>query len=323
MILIVTNSDDPHADEVIGHLRESHADYCRLHTDDFPSNVRLTFEATGTNAAWHLVVADREIQSNSIHAVWYRRPSLPSIEPAVRGQRARQFATDESTSVLGGLWRVLEAFWISRPDNIRRAESKVLQLRVAPQLGFRIPRTLVTNDPLVARAFVQEVARAIVKPISTSFVEQGRWTYSLFSHLITDEDMTFLDALRLAPCLIQEYVEKDVEIRVTVVGNECFSAEIHSQRSELTKHDWRRYDLKNTPHLRHELPRQVAEQCVDLVRHFGLAFGAIDLIRTPEGRYVFLEINPNGQWLWIEQLTGLPIAAAMANALVNGRRRLA
>src|SRR5439155_11640005 len=85
-----------------------------------------------------------------------------------------------------------------------------------------------------------------------------------------------------------------------------------------TKYDWRRYDLEQTPHLPHQLPDDVAQRCVALTERLGVRYGAVDLILTPDGRYVFLEINPNGQYLWIEELTGLPISDAIRDLLMQG-----
>jgi glutathione synthase/RimK-type ligase-like ATP-grasp enzyme len=115
-------------------------------------------------------------------------------------------------------------------------------------------------------------------------------------------------------------VPKRFELRVTVVGEQVFAAEIHSQQTNRTRVDWRRYDLSHTPHLPHALPEHVQVKCVELVRRLGLCYGAIDLILTPDGRYVFLEINPSGQYMWIEERTGLPISEAVANLLVSYER---
>ena len=104
-----------------------------------------------------------------------------------------------------------------------------------------------------------------------------------------------------------------------MVGREVFAAEIHSQQTHHTRHDWRRYDLSHTPHFRHMLPPEVQERCVQLVERFELCYGAIDMILTPQGRYVFVEINPSGQYLWIEQETRLPISAAICDLLMAGR----
>jgi glutathione synthase/RimK-type ligase-like ATP-grasp enzyme len=117
--------------------------------------------------------------------------------------------------------------------------------------------------------------------------------------------------------LFQAYVPKRSELRVTVVGERVFAAEIGSQATHHTRHDWRRYDMAHTPHTPHALPEPVARAAVALVRALGLVYGAIDLVLTPDGDYVFLEINPNGQYLWIEHLTGLPITAAIADHLIG------
>src|SRR6185295_16367444 len=128
-----------------------------------------------------------------------------------------------------------------------------------------------------------------------------------------------LHSMRWSPLILQEYVPKHVELRVTVVGGEIFPAEIESQGSARSRDDWRRYDLARTPYRRHTLPADVAERLLGVVRAFGLCYGAIDLVLTPDGRYVFLELNGNGQWLWIEDLTQMPIADAITSVLARGR----
>ena len=127
----------------------------------------------------------------------------------------------------------------------------------------------------------------------------------------------FLQDVQICPFILQRYVKKRLEIRVTVVGTDVFAAEIHSQTSKRTEVDWRRYNHSITPYLIHALPEHVAQCCLALVDAMGLHFGAIDLILTPDDRYVFLEINPNGQYGWIEYLTGLPITQRLARLLVE------
>jgi len=123
----------------------------------------------------------------------------------------------------------------------------------------------------------------------------------------------------LCPLIVQVYVEKAVELRVTVVGSDVFAAEIHSQATQRTKIDWRRYDEGNTPHFEHTLPDKVSKLCLAMTHSLGLVYSAIDLILTPDGRYIFLELNPNGQYQWIEHLTGLPITDRIARLLIDHR----
>lgn len=130
--------------------------------------------------------------------------------------------------------------------------------------------------------------------------------------------MGYATALRFCPVIFQAYVPKLFELRITVVGKQVFAAEIHSQQANHTRHDWRRYDNYKTPHLPHQLPCSMEQRCVHLVEQLGLSYGAIDMVVTPDGRYVFLEINPNGQYLWIEETTGLPISDAICDLLMSG-----
>jgi glutathione synthase/RimK-type ligase-like ATP-grasp enzyme len=122
-------------------------------------------------------------------------------------------------------------------------------------------------------------------------------------------------AVRHAPVVVQEYVPKQVELRITVVGDRVFAAEIDSQASPMARHDWRAGDPRTMAHRRHPLPLKEAERCLRLTRALDLCFGAIDMVLTPGGEYVFLEINPNGQWGWIQDLTGMPIAEVLAEIL--------
>lgn len=103
-----------------------------------------------------------------------------------------------------------------------------------------------------------------------------------------------------------------------MVGDKVFACEIHSQENQRTIDDWRHYnfdDLKDVKHLVHKLPSEVQDKCIRMADHFGLNFATFDLVLTPDGKYVFLEMNPNGQWLWIEDLTGLPISEAITDLL--------
>lgn len=128
-----------------------------------------------------------------------------------------------------------------------------------------------------------------------------------------------LGELKLCPVILQSYIPKRLELRVTVVGDNVFACAIHSQDSDRTKHDWRKYDFVNVKHEVFELPQYVKDRLLACMRTWGLKFGAIDMVITPNDHYVFLEVNPAGQWGWIEDLTQLPIAEAIATLLKNGR----
>jgi glutathione synthase/RimK-type ligase-like ATP-grasp enzyme len=127
--------------------------------------------------------------------------------------------------------------------------------------------------------------------------------------------------VRYAPSLFQPYIPKETEIRVTIVGSRVFAVELRSQEVLEAKDDWRRVDSKQIKHVPHYLPTELEQKCVELVEALDLSFGAIDLILTPSNEYVFLEINPNGQWAWIQQMCPeINIRDALIDLLEKGTK---
>ena len=132
------------------------------------------------------------------------------------------------------------------------------------------------------------------------------------------DELSLLDHVRYAPVIFQEYVEALYDLRVTVVGDEVFAAAIHSQETAYAV-DFR-MDIESAEIEPVSLPVEVEERVRALLTRLGLVYGAIDMRRTPDDRYVFLEINPAGQWLFVEEKSGQPIASALAEVLVTRDR---
>lgn len=316
-ILVITSRLDLTADEVIRGLTNKGESVYRLNTDDLCSthNLELYIDTLEFDGSFN--TSFREIKFRDIKSVYYRKPSLPircSENPQVD-----KFIRDEIDLFLKWLWISLgDRFWVSDPTCIKSAESKFSQLRIAPSLGFRIPRTLITNRPEKVREFFNSCGgKMINKVLGTVTYKEGEQAYHIFCRSVSLPEIESGGSISLLPCFFQERVEKEVELRITVVGDLVFPCEIHSQQSDKTKEDWRNYDLENTPHRVHNLPKNIADQCRSLLHHYSLKYGAIDMILTPQGEYVFLEINPNGQYGWIEKLTGLPITQAIVDLLVS------
>jgi glutathione synthase/RimK-type ligase-like ATP-grasp enzyme len=180
---------------------------------------------------------------------------------------------------------------------------------------------LVTNSPQAFLEFYFECRGQLVsKVILFGRVHRNGENHDSYTHVVQRRELVGYQSVRYAPGIFQEYVPKRVELRVTVVGSRVFAAEIHSQDSRLTRDDWRHYDNDRATYAPHALPKSIENLCLQLVRALHLSFGAIDLVLTPQGEYVFLEINPNGQWVWVQELAGLPIAEAIAELLFQGTK---
>jgi hypothetical protein len=311
-ILVISHAADVHATEVVSRLSRRGLEPVLFDTGRLPREVGLTIEH-GLGERWGanaLIDGDR-LDLTLVRAVWWRRPQPFGLHPELGGADDRGFAWGETQAAVSGLWSCLDAHWINPPDCDESAARKAWQLKVARQLGLSIPRTCITNDPVRARSFVDSEGErgTIYKAFSAT---ERTWRET---RLLKPEEVEMLDSVRYAPVIFQEYVRAEVDLRVTVVGTRIFAAEIHSQSTSYP------VDFRMAMHeaeIRvHDLPAAVEEQLLRLMRALGLVYGAIDMRRTPDGRYVFLEINPAGQWLFIEQQTGQPISQAVADALTG------
>jgi len=296
--------------------------FLRFNTDDYPRTNKITFNLDTKKEDILFYFNKQSITNKDILSVWLRRPLSPGISKEITNPDARVFAKDESKAFLENLWNVLDCLWVSPPRSIKIAQYKLLQLQIAKKIGFKVPKTIVTNKIEDFLRFWNECnGEVIYKTLGKNQIpsQKKKGMYRLiYTNKIKDVDLNkIIEEIELAPCLFQEYIPKKIELRVTIVDSEIFTCEIHSQKSEKTRIDWRKYDFENTPHIASKLPKDIEEKCIELIDFYNLKFGAIDLILTPQDEYVFLELNPNGQWLWIEQLTGLPISEALFRLLTK------
>ncbi|HUR07931.1 MAG TPA: hypothetical protein VM347_35685 [Nonomuraea sp.] len=318
MLLIVSTRRDMHADAVVLQCAARGAPVLRLNTEDYPSRVGLDLHLSAGRWTGSLRVPGQPAASlDDIHSVWYRRSPQARIDHV--DPDMAEFVRAEARAALAMLWQALEdRFWVSWPFAIQAAEEKAGQLTRAHRFGLQTPRTVITSDPAQIEALLAESGpRLAAKRLGWGREMDGFVFTTPLDRALLEANR---DAIALCPVLVQEYVPKRVEIRAAVVGETVFAAEIHSQGDERTRHDVRGGGLQlfKTPHARHRLPAAVADALVALTRSYGLAFSAPDLILTPDGEYVFLDLNPNGQWGWIENLTGLPILATLTDLLLQG-----
>jgi glutathione synthase/RimK-type ligase-like ATP-grasp enzyme len=224
------------------------------------------------------------------------------------------FAYNESDEALRGLWQAMAVFWVNDPIRDQVAQRKAYQLKLAEEVGLQISCTMISNCVQDVQKFVHAygVDRVIYKSFSAT---EQEWRET---RLLRQDELPLLETVRYAPVIFQEYVEADVDLRITIVGDEIFAEEIHSQETSY-RVDFR-MDIRHARIQPATLPAEVEERLRAMMRRLGLVYGAIDMRRTPEGRHVFLEINPAGQWLFVEHFTRQPIAATLARVLHEADR---
>lgn len=307
-VLFVTASYDLAPEYVGPALERRGVPFFRLDTDRFPSEVKASFDP---QRGLDISDGDIRISNREIKSVWYRRNVSPNL-PEDLEVGSSEFCGRETRMFLEGTLAALPTQrWLSSPKAIWLAERKPYQLAMAAQLGFTLPRTIVTNDESAVTSFALG-NHLVAKAVSSGYIEGTDGIQAIFTSALAPDDLEDLGGLALAPVIFQENVVKSSDIRVTVVGTDVFAAEILSQGRESSSVDWRATDDPELEHRPHQLPSSLARQCLSLVSNLGLAFGALDFALTPDGTYVFFEINPNGEWLWLEDQLGLPISDRIA-----------
>jgi MvdD family ATP-grasp ribosomal peptide maturase len=319
-ILIVTQSND---NDSVTRVTESIArkggHTIRFDTDRYPTDVRLTAYYGPSSERLTLTNEEGEFDLRKVTAIWHRRINFGAHLPAELDRQLRSASIGEASAAAHGMLASLKTFRMDHLRHIRHAENKQLQLQVARELGFDTPRTLTTNDPAAVSAFAKSCEDGIVTKMLSSFAiyDDGK-ELVVFTNPVQPEDLEDLSGLSLCPATFQELLPKSLEIRVTVVGQRVLSASVDSQVSARAAHDWRRDGLRMIQDWRpYQLPHEVEEKVLRLMDYFSLNYGAIDIILTPDGRHVFLELNPCGEFFWLEHAPGLPISDAIADVLLG------
>jgi hypothetical protein len=300
-ILIPSFPEDVHAWEVALVLREAGHEAVLWHGGDFPTRQAGSVEFGPDGVHWSVHGTGLALDGRPFDVVWHRRAIAPQL-PERMHPGDREVAQRECEDFVAGLWNFVspQAFWVNPPAARARANSKLVQLAQARESGLEIPRTLASNDPARIRAFLDELGGSgIYKAFYPVGWRDGEKLAVLLTSEVRADALPPDDVLRLTPGLFQPRLEKRHELRVTVLGQRLITARLLSQGHAATRLDWRArsVDLEIEPD---ELPEPVAAGVRDLMRRLGLVFGCIDFIVTPQGRHVFLEVNPMGQFLWIE-----------------------
>ncbi|MCG7871026.1 MAG: hypothetical protein JAZ11_02860 [Candidatus Thiodiazotropha lotti] len=311
--LIVTNKRDLTSDFVVKEMRERGLEFYRLNTEDSPL---LAFtQELGSSTV--LSSGKSRIDLKRVRAAYFRRPLPPTLQLDDIPPSSKHYIYEEWSYLLRSLYLELGEKWFSHPNRIILAEDKPKQLRLAREIGFAVPDTVITNELEAVRGLFA-TGEVVAKPLKQALLEDqtgpGSVIYTSTIHSFSEIDE---NALGVVPVIFQRKLPKQFDLRVTVVEKNVFSVAIKSQEFEETKTDWRHSAVTNLEHEIFDLPGDVADRCREIVKRLGLRYGAIDLVLDLSGKFWFLECNPNGQWAWIENRTGLPIADAIVNSMEN------
>lgn len=322
-VLIITREQDLHSDFVIQEIRKLGGDVIRLNTEKITTTLSYSLLYNGCNSfSADITIKDSGVcfSTDSYSSIWYRKPLPVDVSATCSNKGIAEFVNSEYNTFLKEFYELnSHKTWMNSVWSNNKADAKLKNLNLASKLGFRVPKTIVTNKISDAESFALSCDWSVlVKPFRIKGIDCKSKLYITYANAIGQDDFDkFKNNLAFCPTIIQEYIQKQLELRAVVVGDTVFCAAIHSQENELTRHDFRAGETFGLTHTIYTLPETVTQGLLKFNAHYSLQFSTFDIILTPDNEYVFLECNPNGQWYWIEELTKLPIAKAIAKQLLN------
>jgi len=320
-ILIITNGVEETPNLVISELLRMNERFVRVNIENFPITTSLCMSHSKTGCVARIKTDSDELDSSEIKSVWYWKPAPPNL-PQFFDDGITKFVRNEVATSLWSFYTTLKARWVNPPlvGTKLLEDNKLFQLEFASKIGLNVPETIITNDPDEVTRFAERHSGVVVlKPLYTScIVSSSDELFLIYTRKLTTKEIRGeADTIRSCPVFVQQYIPKKLELRITVVGAQVFSCAIYSQERNESACDWRHSDIASLRHETFQLPANVEDKVKKLVNTLGLVYGAIDMIVTPSDEFFFLEINPNGQWLWIEQITGQKLSRAIASELAN------
>ncbi len=314
-VLILTHLEDSHASSVRDYLNQKEVDNFTVVTENLLGDYKINFSSV--DLIYTLSNGGRTIELNPSWNIWNRRIMIPDRNKGMP-KDLQDLVTDECEKTWDGLLMAHKGKVVNRPQNHFYANSKLDQIKFALERGMYVPDTIVTNNPSNLKDFYEKhkgnICFKLQKGAAIRTPERNKVVYT---NKVTEEQMKNASLVSSHPSLFQEYIDKDFEIRIIANDKIATGIAIHSQDSEVSKVDYRRYDLDNVRYNHVELPDNVKDFCSSMLTHYGLHFGAFDFIYSKDRKYFFLELNPNGQWLWLEEQSGYNLTKEVADNLIE------
>lgn len=315
-VLVLAQDFDRSADQVVLELTARDVPVFRVDTSWFPSRLTMHAELDGDRWVGELRTPHRSVALEALRSAWYRSPAAFEF-PAGMSRAEREHAAREAKLGFGGVLSSLPVRWVNHPSRAADAVYKPAQLAVAARCGLTVARTLISNEPCAVRRFANRSETGVVnKALGTSRVLEDGVRKIGFTRLLTDADLADLRGADVTLHQMQDWVPKDHEARVIVIGEAMFAIGIHAN-SQAGHIDWRS-DHDALTYRVLDLPPHIAAGLRLFMADFRLVYGAFDFVITPSGEWVFLECNPGGQYGWLEARTGVSLTSTLADFLANG-----
>lgn len=320
-VLIITHSGDNNCVETVSQaIRDLGGEAIRLDVDLFPTEISVTssFE-NGQRQIW-LDKGEERYALHECESLWFRR-----FYDAGKGLIAEldeeylRAALEESRRTLTGLIEGFPQFRLSTYSQFRRLDSKEEQMKFAARCGLLFPDTCISNSAERVREFIRRHNGRVITKMQSGFaIYREGVEHVVFTNRVSESDLEDMDSLQLTPMVFQQEIEKKLELRVTIVGKKIFTFSIDSQVSERAQVDWRKDGSNMVADWKpYTLPAEMEEKLLRFMDCYGVDYGAIDIILSPDDQYYFLEINSAGEFFWLDLLCNYDISAQFAKVLLG------
>lgn len=294
-ILVITSSFDQTVTYIIKQYPK--VSFFRFNVDQLKD-----YKVNINNQGWSISHHDEYITNNDIYSIYYRKPTFPDLNEYDVSYHA--MIHKDIIAIINGIVDAFSGTVLTKPYILRLTENKVYQLLYAEKHGFINPSSYIGNDQYQANDYNQ----AIIKPLSAGKVHTNDGVEIYQTHIFqgTNEDVS------LTPIYVQEYMNKQYEVRLTIINQYAYAVRIDT----IDQVDWRN-DYEHHHYTLIKCPEDIIKKCYNMMEDFRIVFGAFDFIVTPDDEWVFLEVNPNGQWLWLEESLHLDISQKIVEYLTK------
>lgn len=315
-VLILAEEFDVSADLMVRALQTRDVDVQRVDLGWFPEQLSLSAELRGPRWRGCLLTPRRRIDLSELRSIWYRSPTAFQFSPELTAAERRHAFTEAKFGV-GGVLASLDVLWVNHPNRVADACYKPVQLAAAARCGLSVPDTLVSNDANAIQHFVKRGGREVItKMLGANHIVEDGTRKITYTRLVTDDDLADLRGIEQTAHQFQQWIPKQYDVRLIAVGQHRFGFAIHTDTSA-GRVDFRA-DYASHRYEPVEVPSEVADGVTALMHTLGLVYGALDFVVTPDDDWVFLEINPGGQYGWLEPPTGAPLTETLADLLAKG-----
>jgi glutathione synthase/RimK-type ligase-like ATP-grasp enzyme len=317
MILFITSRSDSTADYFGDFLRAKKAPFIRIDTDNIVNRLKLEWQPIKNTP--YFTYDEVKVNLSDITGIWFRRPKTVkfSSKPSAEATHA---ALEFTTAFEAILELLPETQWINHPALNVKASHKIEQLARAKAHGLLIPESIVTQTPSIAyKFFAKHSGQIITKPLASGYINRKNPSEDtlIYTNKVSAKRESDFRLVAQCPTLFQKEITKTADVRITVVDNQVHAVFLYANENKKQRLDIRRNEMIDVRYAPAQLPAAVSKNLFRMLRSYRLRFAAVDMCIDKAGFWHFLEINPNGQWAWLDIAGSTNIAESLYQALTN------